>query len=70
MNALATVIDRIGSAEIARRLGCSKQLVSHWRVGRQRIRAETALEIERLTDGAIQRHELRPDLWPTPREAA
>jgi DNA-binding transcriptional regulator YdaS (Cro superfamily) len=70
MNTTAQAIDRIGGAELARRLGCSKQLVSHWRTGRQRVPAETALDIERVSDGKIIRHELRPDLWPAPQEAA
>lgn len=59
-------IDRIGSAELARRLGCSKQLVSFWRTGRQQIRAERAVEIERVTDGKILREELRPDIFSPP----
>jgi len=65
MNKIKETIDRIGSAELARRLRCSKQLVSHWRVGRLRIPAERAVEIEQITNGEIQRGELRPDLWPT-----
>ena len=73
MNRIQESIDRIGSAELARRLRCSKQLVSHWRVGRLRVPAERAVEIEQITGGEIMRGELRPDLWPsptTPAEAA
>lgn len=63
-------IDRIGSAELARRLGCSKQLVSFWRTGRQRVKAERAVEIELVTEGRIRREELRPDIFTPPQEAA
>lgn len=73
MNTIKIAIDRVGSSELARRLGCSKQLVSFWRTGRQRITAERAIEIERVTDMVISRHDLRPDIFgpsPTPREAA
>jgi DNA-binding transcriptional regulator YdaS (Cro superfamily) len=68
MNTVIQAIDRIGGTELARRLGCSKQLVSFWRTGRQRVPAETAVDIERVTHGAVRRHELRPDLWPEPVE--
>jgi len=64
MNRIADVIDRVGSSELARRLGCSKQMVSHWRVGRYKPTAEAAVEIELVTNGLITRSDLRPDLWP------
>jgi DNA-binding transcriptional regulator YdaS (Cro superfamily) len=66
MKATQEAIDRVGSAELARLLACSKQLVSHWRVGRLRVSAERAVEIETVTEGRILKSELRPDLWPTP----
>jgi DNA-binding transcriptional regulator YdaS (Cro superfamily) len=47
-----------GMAELARRLGTTRQAVWQWR----RIPAERVLDIERAT--RVPRHELRPDLYP------
>jgi DNA-binding transcriptional regulator YdaS (Cro superfamily) len=60
----------ISGAELARLLGVSKQLVSHWRVGRARVPAERCKEIERVTGGRIRAHQLRPDIFDAPAEAA
>jgi DNA-binding transcriptional regulator YdaS (Cro superfamily) len=53
----------INGTELARKLGVSKQLVSHWRRGRYRVSAEWCVEIERVTNGEITRLDLRPDLF-------
>lgn len=45
---------------LAPRLGVTQSAVSMW----ERVPAERALEIERLT--GIPRHLLRPDLWTAP----
>lgn len=58
---------RVNCSKLAKQLGCSRQLVSHWRRGRQKIPAERAKAIEEKTGGVILRHELRPDLWDAPR---
>ncbi|MBB1074500.1 helix-turn-helix domain-containing protein [Rhodoferax sp. 4810] len=60
---IAQIIDRIGVVELSKRLGCTKQCVSHWRTGRNRIPAEYAVKIEEVSLGIIKRYELRPDLW-------
>jgi len=70
MNEIAEIINRVGSSELARLVGVSKQMVSHWRVGRYQPTAEMAVKIEQATQGRILRSELRPDLWPTTSEAA
>lgn len=46
--------------------GCTQGLVSQWSLGHLRVTAERAVQIEEATDGAITRHELRPDLYPKP----
>lgn len=56
--------NKISTAKLAKRLGVSQGLVSHWITGRTRITAEKAILIEEKTGGTINRHDLRPDLWP------
>lgn len=51
-------------SELARRLGLKVQSIQQWK----RIPAERVLDVERVT--GIPRHELRPDLYPSEREAA
>lgn len=48
--------------EIARAIGVHKATVTRWAQGD--VPAERAIEIERAM--GIGRHELRPDLWPSP----
>lgn len=50
-------------SELARALGVTQGLVSHWVTGRVRITAERAIQIEEVTGGAVTRQELRPDLY-------
>jgi len=66
---LAEYIDQEGGTVIAQRLGVSKQLVSHWRRGRQRISAERAVRLSQWP-GAPTLAELRPDLMRAPDAAA
>ena len=42
----------------------SHAAVVRWMNGTRRISAERAIEIERATQGAVTRHDLRPDLYP------
>lgn len=51
-----------GEAVLARHVGVTPQAVNQWDVSPP-LRV---LEIERATNGAIQRHQLRPDLYPSP----
>ena len=63
MTPLAKACATVGtSAELARRLGISRQAVLQWR----RIPAERVIDIERLT--GVPREELRPDIYPTDRQ--
>lgn len=55
-------IRQFGVSQLAKALGITHGAVSQWR----RIPAERALEIERIT--GIPRSELRPDLYPEPKE--
>lgn len=41
-----------------------------WAKSRGRVSAELAVAIERATDGQVSRHELRPDLFGAPAQAA
>lgn len=50
-----------GQAATARALGVSKMAVSKWK--RTGVTAERALQIEIVTNGAITRQDLRPDLF-------
>lgn len=52
-----------GQTAFAERIGVSQGLVWQWINGKTRITAERATEIEQKTDGAVKRHELRPDLF-------
>ncbi len=49
-----------GLTALARGLGISPQAISQW----QQVPATRVLAVERATDGAVTRSELRPDLYP------
>jgi DNA-binding transcriptional regulator YdaS (Cro superfamily) len=66
------VVERIisaygGAAALARRIGISRNAVSQWRE-KDHVPVERVLEIEKIT--GIPRHEIRPDIYPPPTEAA
>ncbi len=67
---MKTYLETTTQAEFAERLGVSQGLVSQWLLGRTRITAERCRDIERVTNGAVTRRELRPDLYGTEPEAA
>lgn len=50
--------------KLADAAGLSQQLVSQLCTSSASITAETAVAIERATNGEISRRDLRPDLWP------
>jgi DNA-binding transcriptional regulator YdaS (Cro superfamily) len=51
---------------LAQRLGIGDMAISGWK-RRGRIPASRVLEIERITNGQVTRHEMRPDLYPVER---
>ncbi|MCE4544616.1 MULTISPECIES: helix-turn-helix domain-containing protein [unclassified Caballeronia] len=57
-----------GQSALARKLGCTPQAVSKM-CSTGRVPAERVLAIENATEGAITRHELRPDLYPAEQQA-
>lgn len=61
-NPLQKVFELIGSqAEVARKFGLSREAIRKWK---KQVPAGRVLRIEKLTNGAVTRHELRPDLYP------
>jgi DNA-binding transcriptional regulator YdaS (Cro superfamily) len=60
---LKEYLETTTQADIARLLGCSQGLVSQWLSGVQRVTAERAVQIEKVTDGKVTAAELRPDLF-------
>jgi len=70
---IQTAVSHFGSqAALAAALSVSPMAVSKWVSGRSRITAERACDIERATNGAVTRYDLRPDIFgdPPQREAA
>jgi len=62
--ALDKAITKLGSqSELARRLSIKPQSVQHW-VATGRVPGNRVLDIERLVEGAVTRHQLRPDFYP------
>lgn len=51
-------------ADLARALEVTSMCVSQWR--RRGVPPEWCRKIERVTGGAVKRHELRPDLFDPP----
>ena len=52
----------------AEKLGVTQGLVHQWLYGLTRITPAKAKAIEKVTAGAVKRHELRPDIWDAPRK--
>ena len=64
---LAELIDYVGGqSSLARFVGVSRQSVNEW-VNRGRISATAAIDVERLTNGAFKKEDLRPAVtqWRT-----
>jgi DNA-binding transcriptional regulator YdaS (Cro superfamily) len=57
-----------GQTALAKKIGKRQSYVSmalhRMGKGRQKVAAEICALIEEATDGAVTRHDLRPDLWP------
>jgi len=69
MHPIDKAADIIGSqTALAAVLGVSKGAVSQWKDENRRVPAAHCLAIERATNGAVTRRDLRPDdfhlIWP------
>ncbi|MDQ2150083.1 YdaS family helix-turn-helix protein [Alcaligenaceae bacterium C4P045] len=51
------------AADLARDLSVAPALIYQWRTGLRSIPAERCVEIERSTNGAVTRRDLRPGDW-------
>lgn len=52
-----------GQSALARKLGLKPQAVQRWcKAGK--VPAERVLDVERVIEAKVTRHELRPDLYP------
>jgi len=60
----------LSQEQFAKQIGVTQGLVWQWLDGRTRITPERAKEIEDKTDGAVCKHELRPDVFDPPAKAA
>ena len=60
-----------GPAKMARALKVTPPTLTQWRGGARPIPLDRAMQIERLTNGAVTREELRPDVdWRTHADVA
>lgn len=55
-----------GQAALAESVGVSQAAISKWATGKALISAENAKAIELATNGAVSRHDLRPDIFDPP----
>lgn len=53
----------ISSSRLARQIGVSPAVVYQWRKGVRPVPLERCAAIERATNGAVSRRDLRPDDW-------
>lgn len=69
--AIEKAVELVGGnqSELARKIGCTPQNISKMcKTGR--VAAPRVIAIEKATEGKVTRHDLRPDLYPEPPEAA
>lgn len=59
-----------GQSALARLIGCKQAHVWWWLNRSLRVPAEYVLPIEAATEGAVTRHDLRPDIYPETVERA
>lgn len=55
--------NNLTAAELGRRLQVSRSLMLRYAKGERAIPPKRAIEIERVTNGAVTRAELRPDIF-------
>ena len=51
------------TAALAAKLGVPAPLVTQWKNGARSVPIDRAAQIDRATDGAVTRRDLRPDDW-------
>jgi DNA-binding transcriptional regulator YdaS (Cro superfamily) len=51
-------------------MGCSQQYISWLLSDAKQISVEKALQVEKVTGGAVSRHDLRPDVFGAAETAA
>lgn len=56
-------------AKLAEAMGCSQQQIAYL-LKASSITAEMAIKIDAATNGAVPRHELRPDIFDAPSKAS
>lgn len=63
-SAIAIAVRIVGGPTLmARRLGVSVPTVSQWASGGRPVPVERCFDVERATNGAVRRWDLRPDDW-------
>jgi DNA-binding transcriptional regulator YdaS (Cro superfamily) len=55
--------DKIGAANLARRLGVSPQAINGWKKGTRPIPVYRCVQIEQIPECEVTRKQLRPDDW-------
>lgn len=63
---LKTYLDREGrgsASDLARAIKAVPSLISQWASGDRQVPVGRCVDIERATNGAVTRQELRPDDW-------
>ncbi len=72
MDAIDRAIRIAGSrSKLAELIGASEQAISFWVTGKRGVSAEFAVQIERVTEGAVRCEELCPDVdWSVLRTPA
>ncbi|PHM60935.1 transcriptional regulator [Xenorhabdus ishibashii] len=72
--AIEKIISIAGSqTRLAEILGCRQSLISSWLYRKKRVSVSLVPDIVAFSNGAVQAHELRPDLpkvFPPPTEAS
>lgn len=70
MNPVQKACDALGGQrQLATALGVTPSAVNQWVTGATRVTAERAAQIEKATNGAVTRNELRPDVFGEPAAA-
>lgn len=55
--------EQLSQTQFANLIGATQGLINHWESGRQQPSARMAITIEKATQGAINRTNIRPDLF-------